>query len=218
MKKEKTQIILIHRGQTFKNRCDYLNFLKNIEVSLNKKVKWSGEYLDKELGKDFDIIKPRMPLGLNAKYEDWKIYFERYFPLLKDNIILIGNSLGGIFLAKYLSENKFPKKILSVYLIAAPFDDTLPKDDLAGGFKLKSDLSRLSKFNNLNLLFSENDDVVPLSHSKKYRNKLPSANIRVYKNKNGHFKVKTFPELIKMIKNDKKFNIDNNKKSVNIAG
>jgi len=218
MKKEKTQIILIHRGQTFKNRCDYLNFLKNIEVSLNKKVKWSGEYLDKELGKDFDIIKPRMPLGLNAKYEDWKIYFERYFPLLKDNIILIGNSLGGIFLAKYLSENKFPKKILSVYLIAAPFDNTLPKEDLVGGFKLKSDLSRLSKFNNLNLLFSENDDVVPLSHSKKYRNKLPSANIRVYKNKNGHFKVKTFPELIKMIKNDKKFNIDNNKKSVNIAG
>ena len=203
MKKEKTQIILIHGGQTFKNRCDYLNFLKNIEVSLNKKVKWSGEYLDKELGKDFDIIKPRMPLGLNAKYEDWKIYFERYFPLLKDNIILIGNSLGGIFLAKYLSENKFPKKILSVYLIAAPFDNTLPKEDLVGGFKLKSDLSRLSKFNNLNLLFSENDDVVPLSHSKKYRNKLPNANIRVYKNKNGHFKVKTFPGLIKMIKNDK---------------
>jgi len=212
MKKEKTQIILIHGGQTFKNHRDYLNFLKNLEVSIEKKVKWSGKYLDKKLGNDFDIIKPRMPLGLNAKYEDWKIYFERYFPLLKDNIILIGNSLGGIFLAKYLSENKFPKKILSVYLIAAPFDNTLPKEDLVGGFKLKSDLSRLSKFNNLNLLFSENDDVVPLSHSKKYRNKLPSANIRVYKNKNGHFKVKTFPELIKMIKNDKKFNIDNNKK------
>ncbi len=212
MKKEKTQIILIHGGQTFKNHRDYLNFLKNLEVSIEKKVKWSGKYLDKKLGNDFDIIKPRMPLGLNAKYEDWKIYFERYFPLLKDNIILIGNSLGGIFLAKYLSENKFPRKILSIYLIAAPFDDTLPKDDLAGGFKLKSDLSKLSKFNNLNLLFSENDDVVPLSHSKKYRNKLPNANIRVYKNKNGHFKVKTFPELIKMIKNDKKFNIDNNKK------
>lgn len=135
MKKEKTQIILIHGGQTFKNHRDYLNFLKNLEVSIEKKVKWSGKYLDKKLGNDFDIIKPRMPLGLNAKYEDWKIYFERYFPLLKDNIILIGNSLGGIFLAKYLSENKFPKKILSVYLIAAPFDNTLPKEDLVGGFK-----------------------------------------------------------------------------------
>lgn len=203
MKKEKLQIILIHGGQTFKNSRDYLDFLNNIEISLEKKVKWSGEYLDKELGKDFDIIRPTMPLGLNAKYEDWKIYFERYFPLLKDNIVLIGNSLGGIFLAKYLSENKFPKKILSTYLIAAPFDNTLPKEDLVGGFKLKSDLSRLSKLNNLNLLFSENDDVVPVSHSQKYYDKLPSANIRVYKNKNGHFKIKTFPELIKMIKNDK---------------
>jgi hypothetical protein len=200
MKKEKTQIILIHGGQTFKNRRDYLNFLKNLEVSIEKKVKWSGKYLDKKLGNDFDIIRPMMPLSLNAKYEDWKIYFERYFPLLKNNIILIGNSLGGIFLAKYLSENKFPKKILSIYLIAAPFDNTLPKEDLVGGFKLKSDLSKLAKVDNLNLLFSEDDDIVPISHSKKYRSKLPRANIKVYKNKNSHFEVKTFPELIKMIK------------------
>ncbi|HOZ53666.1 MAG TPA: alpha/beta hydrolase [bacterium] len=203
MKKEKLQIMLIHGGTTFKNRHDYLSFLKNIEVSLRKKIKWSGEYFDKKLGKDFDIIRPTMPLGLNAKYEDWKIYLERFFPLLKDNIVLIGSSLGGIFLAKYLSENSFPKKILSIYLIAAPFDNTLPNEDLVGGFKLKSDLSRLSKLNNLNLLFSENDDVVPVSHSQKYYNKLPSANIKVYKNKNGHFKIKTFPELIKMIENDK---------------
>lgn len=200
MKKEKTQIILIHGGQTFKNRRDYLNFLKNLEVSIEKKVKWSGKYLDKKLGNDFDIIRPMMPLSLNAKYEDWKIYFERYFPLLKDNIILIGHSLGGIFLAKYLSENKFPRKILSIYLIAAPFDNTLPKEDLVGGFKLKSDLSKLAKVDNLNLLFSEDDDIVPISHSKKYRSKLPRANIKVYKNKNSHFEVKTFPELIKMIK------------------
>jgi predicted alpha/beta hydrolase family esterase len=71
---------------------------------------------------------------------------------------------------------------------------------LVGGFKLKSDLSKLAKVDNLNLLFSEDDDIVPISHSKKYRSKLPRANIKVYKNKNSHFEVKTFPELIKMIK------------------
>ena len=108
--KNKTQILLIHGGETFRNQKDYLNYLKNRTISIKKRVRWSQEYLDKELGKKFEIIRPRMPLQENAKYSDWKIFFERHMPLLRNNIILIGNSLGGIFLAKYLSENKFPKK------------------------------------------------------------------------------------------------------------
>lgn len=81
--KNKLQILYIHGGETFKSRKDYLNFLKNIEVSLEEKKKWSGEFLTKKLGSKFDIIKPRMPLSWNAKYEDWKIYFEKYIPYLK---------------------------------------------------------------------------------------------------------------------------------------
>jgi len=177
--------------------------LKNREVSIEKKMRWSGDYLDKHLGKSFDIIRPRMPLQDNAKYDDWKLCFESYFPKLENDIILIGSSLGGIFLAKYLAENVFPKKILSTYLVCPPFDNTLPEEDLAGGFKLKSDLTMLDNSSrNLYLLFSENDEVVPVAHSNKYRSKLKNAVIKVYKNKNGHFKIKAFPEIIKMIKND----------------
>lgn len=188
---------------TFKNRRDYLNFLKNRDVSIEKKIKWTDEYLDKQLGKDFDIIRPRMPLQDDAKYEDWKLCFESYFPKLKNNIILIGSSLGGIFLAKYLSENKFPKKILSTYLVCPPFDNTLTDEDLVGGFKLKSDLSLLDNSSkNLHLLFSKDDEVIPVSHADKYRDKLKNANFKIYKSKNGHFKIRTFPEIIKMIKKD----------------
>lgn len=205
IKKQKTQIILIHGGQTFKNRSAYLSYLKNREISIVEKKRWAADYLTENLGKAFKIIRPRMPLSENAKYEDWKIYFERFFPFLKNNLILIGNSLGGIFLAKYLSENKFPKKILSIYLVCPPFDNSLPADDLAGGFKLQSDLSLIEKkCANINLLFSENDDVVPPAHAEKFRSKLANANIKIYKNKNGHFKVSAFPELIKMIKKDLK--------------
>ena len=124
--KHKTQILYIHGGMTFKNRKDYLSYLKNKEVSTEKKIRWSDEYLDKELGKNFEIIRPRMPLQEDSQYEDWKIWFERYIPLLRNNVILIGGSLGGIFLAQYLSENKFPKKILSTYLVCPPFFITLP--------------------------------------------------------------------------------------------
>ncbi len=203
MPKQKTQIFYIHGGMTFKNRKDYLHFLKTREIKLNKKARWSYDFLDKTLSKKFQIIRPRMPLGDNAKYFDWKIHFERFFPKLENNIILIGESLGGIFLAKYLSENKFPRKILSTYLVCAPFDNTLPGDDLVGGFKLRSDLSLLEKNSkNLYLLFSKNDGVVPVSHAKKYATKLRNSNIIIYKHIKGHFEISRFSEIVSMIKAD----------------
>ena len=201
---KKIQVMRIHGGMTFKNQKDYLNYLKIRKISIKRRIKWSGNYLDKNLGKNFEVIKPRMPVEDNAKYKEWKIHFERHFPYLRNNIILIGSSLGGIFLAKYLSENKFPRKILATYLISPPFDNT-PEEDLAGGFNLKSDLSLIEKNSkNINLLFSKDDDVVPVSHAEKYRKKLKNARIIIYKSKNGHFKVPKFPELIKMIKVDVK--------------
>jgi len=203
MKTSKTQILIINGGMTFRNRKDYLHFLNTREISIEEKIRWHGNYLKKKLGKNFEIIKPRMPLQDNAKYEEWKIHFERYFPHLKNNVILIGTSLGGTFLAKYLSENIFPKRILSTYLICPPFDDSLSDEDLVGGFNLKSDLSKIERNSKrLNIMFSEDDNVVPVSHAEKFRNKLKEANIIIYKSKNGHFQISEFPEIIKMIKDD----------------
>ncbi|EKD56635.1 MAG: hypothetical protein ACD_58C00131G0010 [uncultured bacterium] len=202
---QKTQIFIIHGGDTFKNKKEYLKFLRTRPISIEKKIKWYDDYSDQKLSKDFEIIRPRMPLRDNAKYDDWEIHFEQYFPFLRDDIILIGNSLGGIFLAKYLSENKFPKKILSVYLVCPPFDNTLPGDYLTNRFRLKSNLSLLEKnCSNIKLLFSQDDDVVPVSHAEKYHKKLKNAKIIIYKNKNGHFRISKFPEIIKMIKEDKR--------------
>ena len=201
----KIQIFIIHGGMTFKSKKDYLHFLKTRKISVEQKIRWTDDYLKKNLGKDFEIIKPRMPLQDNAKYDEWKIHFERHFPQLGNNIILIGSSLGGIFLAKYLSEHKFPKKILSTYLICPPFDNTIKGEDLVGGFKLKADLSLLEKNSkNMYLMFSKDDDVVPVSHAEKYREKLKNANIIIYESKNGHFEISKFPEIVKMIKADVK--------------
>jgi len=201
--KKKIQILMIHGGNTFLKKKDYLNYLKTKKIYIEKKVSWGGDYFDKELGKSFEIIKPRMPLQDDAKYEDWKVWFERYIPFLRKNVILIGGSLGGIFLAKYLSEHKFPKKILATYIICPPFDNTIPNEALVGGFKLKSDLSLIEKnCKNTIFIFSKDDDVVPVSHAEKYRKKLPNTKFIIYKRKNGYFRVPKFPEIIKMIKND----------------
>lgn len=207
MKKQKTQILYIYGGNTHKTRKNYLHYLKTRKIYFftGERPSWHSSIFDKKLGKEFEVIRPRMPLQDNAKYIEWKIHFERYFPFLRDNLILIGESLGAVFLAKYLSENKFPKKLLSVYLIGAPFENSLPGEDLVGGFKLKSDLSLIEKnCKNTTLMFSKKDDVVPVEHAKKYREKLKNAKIIVYDHINGHFKISKFPELLRMIRDDVK--------------
>lgn len=201
--KNKPQILMIHGGMTFKNRRDYLHYLETRDITFGKKKRWATDYMDEKLGKKFEIIRPRMPLSEDAKYEDWKINFARYIPYLRNNVILIGSSLGGIFLAKYLSENKFPKRILATYLVCPPFDDTCFDEDLVGGFELKKNLSLIEKnCEDVTLMFSKDDDDVPVEHAEKYRAKLKKSKIIIYKSKNGHFDISTFPEIVKMIKED----------------
>jgi hypothetical protein len=199
--KEKTQVFFVHGGDTFRRRKDYLQWLQNRKVSLDEKKSWKDDCINK-LGINFDFIRPEMPCKNNARYDDWKIYFEKFIPLLKDQVIFIGTSLGGIFLAKYLSENKFPRKILATYLVAAPYDNNLPDEGLFGGFKLPSDLSLFEKNSSkTRLIFAEDDPVVSLEHLQKYVKKLPHAKVSVLKNK-GHFRVKKLPEVIKMLQQD----------------
>ena len=55
MAKDKTQVFIIHGGMTFKNKKDYLKFLKTREISIEKKIRWTDDWLDKKLGKDFEM-------------------------------------------------------------------------------------------------------------------------------------------------------------------
>ena len=187
----KQQIILIGGGTTFLTYNDYIRYLKVKDVSLDffRKMKWKKTFQEK-MGDNFDVIYLDMPCAMNAKYEEWKIYFERYIPLFDNELILVGHSLGGIFLAKYLSENTFPKKIKALYLIAAPSADT--PDETMGDFtfpeKLRTDIRTY-------LLQSEDDPVVPASHVLKYKELLPDAELIMFKDK-GHFNTPEFPELV----------------------
>jgi len=201
--KYKSQILYIHGGATFRNRRRYLDFLKNRPVCAGERIRWNEDYLDRSLGAKCEIIRPKMPCPERADYADWKIHFERHIPLLRDNVILAGTSLGGLFLARYLAENSFPRKILSAYLICPPFDNTLPGEEICGGFRLPLSLKLMEKScNRLTLCFSKDDTTVPVSHAKKYARRLKKADIIIYDNKNGHFKVPEFPELVSMIKSD----------------
>ncbi|MBM2817848.1 MAG: hypothetical protein HW401_438 [Parcubacteria group bacterium] len=197
----KKQIVIIHGGKTFDSYEEYINSLKTRQVDIEKfksKIDWRDS-LRNNLGDSFEIIQPKMPNSNNAQYIEWKIWFERLVPFLDDSVILMGHSLGGIFLAKYLSENDFHRRIQSVILIAAPFESMDVKESL-GTFKLPLSLEKFEKQGGQIFLFnSEDDDVVSFSSCLKYQKVLPGAQVRIFKNRQ-HFNQKEFLELVELIK------------------
>ncbi len=179
----------------------YLDYLKNRQIDFEKhglrKPDWKEKLADL-LGNEFEVIRPEMPSHRNAKYPEWKIWFEKFFPFINDNVILIGGSLGGTFLAKYLAENKFPKKIKAVILLAACFDD-LPEEPLLD-FSLPKSLKNIeSQTDKIILYHSKDDEVVPFAHLAKFQAALATAQARIFQDR-GHFNQIELPELIEDIK------------------
>lgn len=195
----KTQVVVIHGGDTFDTYEQYLEFLKDFKVDLEllQKRKWKSSLQD-ELGNDFDVVALQMPNAFYAKYSEWKLWFEKYIPLLNEEVILLGHSMGGIFLSKYLSDNKFPKKIMGVFLVAAPYDDETKYS--LGDFKLEKDLKLLrEQVDEIYLYYSKDDDMVPFVDFEKYKKELPHAHIELFEDR-GHFDQEKFPEIVRDIK------------------
>jgi hypothetical protein len=194
----KQQILVIHGGNIFEKYEDYLDSLKNFEIDLDKfrKDGWKDN-LQKDLGKNYDVVFPQMPNKFNANYDEWKIWFEKILELMEDNLILVGHSLGGIFLAKYLSENKVNKNIKATILVAAVFDG---RNESLTNFKLPKLLLSFSKqCKNIFLIQSKDDVFVPFNQVEKYKNALPKAKVVMFEDR-GHFNQEKFPEMVELIK------------------
>lgn len=193
------QVVVIHGGHVFSSHEEFLSYLRNYTIeSLEhfKRKDWKSS-LEKELEGRYEIILPKMPCKDNAKYLEWKIWFEKILPFLQDDVVLIGHSLGGKFLAKYLSEEKFPVRVGSTILIAAPFEQSTRK---YADFVLNDPLTLLEQqVGKIFFYHSKDDPIVPFSELAKYQKALPSATARVFDDRS-HFNQETFPELVVDIK------------------
>lgn len=198
----KKQVVIIHGGETFKTYQDYLKFLKGFVVDFAELQKKRNDWKDtlaEKLGRNFEIIAPKMPNKFNAKYREWKIWFEKFIPHFTANVVLVGHSLGGLFLVKYLSENFSPQKVKGLFLVAIPHDDKGTKYSLAD-FQLPKNLAKMAKQVPSTFFYhSEDDPFVPLADFKKYQTQLKTAVFRQLKNR-GHFNQEKFPELIRDLK------------------
>lgn len=197
----KKQIVLIHGGDVFETYNKYIKYLKKAEFDpdrdKNREKRWSRN-LEKTLGKDFTVLSPVMPCKFNAKYREWSIWFEKLFPYIKDNVVLIGHSLGGTFLVKYLSKNNFPKRILATYLVSPAYNED--SGHSLATFSLPGSLEKFKKQGGKIFIYHSRDDLIaPFVNFIKYTKVLPEAEKRIFKNR-GHFLQEEFPELVKDIK------------------
>lgn len=192
-----TQIVIIHGGDSFSSYDKYLKDLKNRQLDVDQlrpNKRWKDTVIAAFPGAD--ILIPTMPNSANAQYDEWVIWFEKIIPYFSDDVRLIGHSLGAMFLAKYLHENPLKKPVHQLILLAAGYNDST--EDY-GSFMITSAKGIEKSADEVHLLHSRDDFIVPYSELTKFETDIPTAHVHRFDNKN-HFLDPDFPELIALLK------------------
>jgi len=200
----KQQIFYIHGGESFSRQEQFIERLQSKgiwDLPGEEMVKKWTSTLQEDLGENCEVFMPQMPNKQNARFAEWKIWFERHFEYLHDDVVLIGSSLGAMFLSKYLIENEFPFRIKALFLMASPvkmegFDDSDCGDFV---FELEKVGNIAKQTDKIYLLHSKDDFVVPYEHALRYKKALPEAELVTFTDKN-HFLIEEFPELLEIIR------------------
>jgi uncharacterized protein len=141
--------------------------------------------LQRTLGADYEVTYPKMPNEDSPDYESWKGQIKKEIVALDGEMILIGHSVGGYILVKYLSEESPPENPMSgIFLLAAPYPGG-DEDWQFEGFSLPEDFgTKLPKDTPIFLYHSQDDRTVPFAHVGLYAKAIPKATLR--ETKGGH--------------------------------
>jgi uncharacterized protein len=130
------------------------------------------------LGPSYEVRYPRMPLEESAQYADWTARIASALPPRGIRAVLVGHSVGGSVLLRYLCEKSVTATVTGLFVIAAPFwgADAFWDWDAA---RLPDDAAQLLVgVPRIFIYHSRDDDVVPFSHLALYSARLPQATIR----------------------------------------
>ena len=183
-KKNKANLILIHGGEVWDSKETYRSKIESGELNLLwYKSKHGSKKTYKTELKDFcnenkiSFVDPQMPNKTNADYTKWKWVFEQSLPFITSGTILVGHSLGSMFLTKYLSENKVDCK--AVFLVSGGLwkDSETNISDFDSNWGLGKDFETLKSYGNkINIVHSKDDKMVGFERSMNLKSKLPNAN------------------------------------------
>ncbi len=195
------QIIIIKWWDCFPTQELFYKALRERDYNTFSTKKKRRDWIADKTQENYQTIIPNMPNDRNADYEAWKIWFERHFPFLsQEETILIGWSLWWSFLAKRLSENKFPKQIQQLHLVAPCFDNEDFEEESIGNFQSNPNYLKNipPQVNEIFLYHSKDDTIVSFSHHENFKKYLPNAKTEIFEDR-GHFIQETFPELLENI-------------------
>ncbi len=192
MPNQKPQIVFIHGGDAIRDPEKLYRLLHRRSFNpYEQRKKWREEMF-KSLAETHECHALSMPNAFCADYEAWKIWFGKMVPYLRDGCMLIGHSLGGGFLLRYLTENALPVTVKQLHLIAPV---VLDLEDCEGFLINVENWSGFrSSLQSVHLWHSEDDNLVPIGHSEAFAALYPVAILHRFTDR-GHFLTESFSEI-----------------------
>jgi predicted alpha/beta hydrolase family esterase len=149
--------------------------------------------LRRSLGPDYQVAFPAMPAPTQPSYERWKEALDQRFAGGASPSFLVGHSLGGSVLLKYLSEQSWAMPALGLFVVAAPFwrrGGSVEEFVLRDGFA-----HSLPEALRIYLYQSRDDEELGSEHLSAYAAALPQATVRQPRS-GGHTFARGLPELV----------------------
>jgi serine hydrolase len=151
-----------------------------------------------ELGPEFEVRFPKFPDPDQPKYEAWRRRLENELDAVRPSLFLVGHSLGGSVLLKYLAESEPDVAIAGVFILSAPFWGA-PDWDFKEFVLPEQAAAQLARVRPVFLYHSRDDEEVPFSHLAHHTRLLPHAAVRELDGF-GHQYHEGCPELVADIK------------------
>ncbi len=154
---------------------------------------WLKEELEK---KGHQVIIPDLPNPEKPDPDEWIKTLLESMPIVKDDTIIIGHSLGAPTALRYLEAAEVGSTPKACILISPPWN--IKSDVFSGFFLSELDFDVLMwKASRFVIIHDKEDKIIPFDHAEKYAEVLAA---RIIKTKgNGHFKSDRYPEILKVI-------------------
>lgn len=161
------KVVIVHCWEGYPDYCWYQDVKRKLE------------------NKEFEVLVPAFPETEEPKLNKWLPKLREAIGEPDENVFLIGHSVGGITIMRYLETLKEDEKVGGVVFVAG-FTDDLGYDELKNFFTTSIDFAAIkNRGQRFVAIHSDNDPFVPLTHADIFRKRL-GAKVKIISDA-GHF-------------------------------
>jgi hypothetical protein len=146
-----------------------------------------ADSLQRSLGADYDVQYPRMPDEENIPLASWEDEIAARLAAADGPVALVGHSMGGSALLKYLCGRRPVPRLAGLFVIAAPYFGTKEGWQWSDALLPEDAAAKLDGSWPLILYHSRDDEVVPFAHLALHAAQLPRAIVRTFDGRGHQF-------------------------------